>query len=147
MPWVEGQAVEARLQFWDSAYKILGVVRSAAEEVYRQGLWRCVEDTRQEQKPLNHYGGPMRTCFAVVQFALRHAQSDLRDTKVHLRDAIFNPGCFGITDAKARYRAERYEYRKLPLWCWNYDRNERGLNGTPRILGLFMPIGTWIRNA
>ncbi|MCJ1470017.1 hypothetical protein MMC07_008662 [Pseudocyphellaria aurata] len=129
-PRVTWLAVEARLQFWDSAYEILGIVRSAEEEEYREGLWRFVKNTKKWQFPLDRYQKHMlklRTCVAAVQFALRRARSDLRDTQVHLRDALFNLGCFGITDAEAGYHPERYEDRQLPIWCSQYDRNERGL--------------------
>lgn len=151
------QTVAARLRFWDSAYEILGIVRSAEEEVFRQGLVRFVEKQEEESIPLGEYERrtlKWRCRLAVVRFALRRARSDLHDTQIHLRDAIFNLACFGLNDPEGGYRAENYEDRPPTPWCWEYDQSEGRLMPRPNIwdashtdwVVMEMHIGDWRRN-
>lgn len=120
---VDVPAIEARLRFWDAAYGTLGLVRSAEEEFYRQSLWRYVEEMRSDLYALSldqRRTLEMRAQVAAISFALRRTRSDLRDTQVHLRDAFFNLGCYGLDDLKEEYCAENYEDRRLPDWCYRW---------------------------
>ncbi|MCJ1423920.1 hypothetical protein MMC29_001805 [Sticta canariensis] len=124
--------IEARLRFWDAVYEKLGIVRSDKEEVCRQDLVRLVEETKAErntvaQNKMLLYDFHARV--SVMRFALRRGRWDLTPVQRHLRDALFNLGCYGLNDPPGEYCAEAYEDRQqLPLWCWEFEQIERGMN-------------------
>lgn len=127
--------VEARLQFWDRAYQVLGVVRSVKEEECRQDLLRFVERMKTEQKELSWDQTEkfdVRARLSAIQFALRRARRDLNPLQRYLRDAFFTLGCTGVDDYMVlnahEFCIESYEDESIPSWCWQFDRWERGLN-------------------
>ncbi|MCJ1264445.1 hypothetical protein MMC22_004317 [Lobaria immixta] len=127
----EAPNIEARLRLWDHAYEKLDIVRSAEEEMCRQDLWRLVEnmnlgEVRGDLGQIPSF--KLRAQVSVMRFAIRRAQWDLTPVQCHLRDALFNLGCFGANDAPEEYCADSYENRPLPMWSWQFDRIERGMN-------------------
>ncbi|MCJ1423108.1 hypothetical protein MMC29_000989 [Sticta canariensis] len=125
----QAAAIEARLRFWDSAYEKLGIVRSIDEELCRRDLRQFVEGTKvgQYKVPQDHLRYyEMRARVSAMRFALRRAQSTLTPVQTRLRDALFNLGCYGITDPSTEYCAEWYDNQPLPFWCWHFERIERG---------------------
>ena len=126
-------AMKAQLQFWDHAYEKLGITRSAYEERCRKDLWCFVSKTK--AKPITHtsqrnrlYSLERRAQVAAVRFALRRGRWDLTPVQRAFRDGFFLLGCYGVNDALKAYRAEAYENRLIPLWCWQFDRLERGMD-------------------
>lgn len=127
----EAPEIEARLRFWDHAYEKLGIVRSVEEEMCRRDLWQLVENMNLGPKRDDLGQIPsfkLRAQVSVMRFALRRAQWDLSPVQCYLRDALFNLGCYEANDASEEYCADSYENRPLPIWCWQFDRIERGMN-------------------
>lgn len=124
-------AIDARLQFWDQAYEKLGIQRSDDEEASRSKLWRFVEQMRAAEP--EHWDNQSRMRSAILRaqvsamrFALRRAHWDLTPVEQHLRDGMFNLGCFGLDASPEAYCAASYEDGPIPIWCWQFDRVERG---------------------
>lgn len=122
--------IAARLEFWDTAYENLGIVRSHTEEACRKDLVRLVEDTEVERDAIFRHEMIMckfQARLSAMRFALRRAQWDLTPLQRHLRDGLFNLGCYGVNDLSEEYRAEDYEDRQnLPVWCWEFEKTARG---------------------
>lgn len=133
VPILEDQAVaiDARLQFWDRAYERLGIQRSDDEEASRSELWRFVEQMRADPAYRASRGqmrsASLRAQVSAMRFALRRANWDLTPVQQHLRDGMFNLGCFGLGGHSETYCAASYEDRPIPIWCWQFDRVERGM--------------------
>ncbi|MCJ1466991.1 hypothetical protein MMC07_005613 [Pseudocyphellaria aurata] len=122
----QAPAIVARLRFWDSAYEKLGIVRSAKEEESRKDLWEFVENVPKKvisKEQLCSYD--LRARVSAMRFALQESPTDAHS---HLRAALFNLACIGLEDAPKAYCAEWYEDQKIPIWCWQFDRIERGID-------------------
>lgn len=128
----QAPAIAARLRFWDHAYEKLGIVRSAREEASRQDLWqfvlktkadRIVDDSSNLARSLER-----RAQVSAMRFVLRRSTWNLGPAQRIFLDAFFHLGCFGAHDAPFHYHPAAYENRRIPLWCWQFDRMERGLN-------------------
>lgn len=63
-----------------------------------------------------------------MRLALRQARWDITPVQCYLRDAFFNLGCYGANDFPEEYCAESYQNRSIPIWCWQFDQIERGMN-------------------
>lgn len=129
----QAPAIKALLDFWDHAYEKLGITRSADEERCRDHLLCFVSKTK--AKPITHtserdrlYSLERRAQVAAMRFALRRGRWDLTPVQRCFRDGFFHLGCYGVNDSLKAYRAEAYENRLIPLWCWQFDRIERGMN-------------------
>ncbi|MCJ1462736.1 hypothetical protein MMC07_001339 [Pseudocyphellaria aurata] len=123
----KAMAVKARLHFWDRAYDRLGIHRSPEEEASREDLQRFVEMTPTEfvsGDRMRSYD--LRAQVSALRFAVRRAHSDLTPVQSQLRDALFNLACFGIDETPAEYHDEWYEDRPIPIWCWQFDKIQRG---------------------
>ncbi|MCJ1425417.1 hypothetical protein MMC29_003316 [Sticta canariensis] len=133
---VHAGIIEKRLQFWDSAYEKLGIQLSAEEEVCRDELWRFVKESKLELNTVRHemHWLEIHARVSAMRFALRRGQSDLTAAQRDLRDALFNLGCCGVDNPSEKYRAESYEDRKLPVWCWQFEQIERKLH--PMLYGI-----------
>ena len=57
---------------------------------------------------------------------MRRGKRDLDPLQTYLRDAILNLGCHGLNEGE--YNSDSYENRKVPKWCYQVDRIERGLS-------------------
>lgn len=128
---VHAPAIEARLQFWDLAYEKLGILRSVEEEANRQDLWRFVLKMKTEQATVSREqmrSLQLRAQVSAMRFAMRRARWNLTPVQCYLRDALFNLACYGVDHTPREYRAEWYEDRPIPAWCWQFDRIERGMN-------------------
>lgn len=131
VPGKQAVEIESRLCFWDLAYEKLGIVRSAEEEASRQVLWRFVKEMKAEQKVVNldrMCSFELRARVAAMRFALRRARWELTPLQCYLRDGLFTLGCYGVGDTSKQYCAESYEGLPVPVWCWQFDRIERGLD-------------------
>ena len=132
MPGQQAAEIKARLEFWDTAYGKLGIVRSHKEEACRKDLVRLVEETKAERNTVPQNKMLLYDFHAQVsamRFALRRGRWDLTPVQRHLRDALFNLGCYGLNDPPGEYCAEAYEDRQqLPRWCWELEQIERGMN-------------------
>ncbi|MCJ1426982.1 hypothetical protein MMC29_004885 [Sticta canariensis] len=127
----EAAGIEARLRFWDGAYEKLGIVRSEKEEVCRQHLLQMLEVTKAERSAVPRHRILVYEFHAQVsamRFAIRRGRSDLTPVQCHLRDGLFNLGCYGVNDSPEKYCAEAYDNRgNLPLWCLQFERLEHGM--------------------
>lgn len=131
VPGEQALEIESRLWFWDLAYEKLGIVRSADEEVSRQDLWRFVKEMKAEQEVVNldrMCSFEIRARVSGMRFALRRARWDLTPLQCYLRDGLFTLGCYGVGDTSKPYCAESYEGLSVPVWCWQFERIERGLD-------------------
>ena len=125
---VEGIRIEARLRFWDLMYEKLGLSRSAKEEQSRNDLLRYVQMVQEpstDVKPEQMRPFTLQAQASAMRFALRRGNRDLDPLQSDLRDAIFNLGCYGLHEGE--YCAISYEKRRVPLWCYQVYRIERGL--------------------
>lgn len=120
-------AIQARLRFWDRAYKKLGIVRSVEEEKCRQDLGRFVQERKVEQETDSRYPFKWRAQASAMRFALRRARWDLTPVQRDLSVAFFNLGCCGVSDSQ-EYYAYSYENLLIPFWCWYFKPIERGMN-------------------
>lgn len=68
----------------------------------------------------------LKAQISALRFALRRGKRDLDPLQTYLRDAIFNLGCHGLNEGE--YNSDSYENRKVPKWCYQIDRIERGLS-------------------
>lgn len=124
----QAAAIKARLRFWDCAYERLDIRRSPEEDASREDLQRFVDKTPMEVVSSDRMRSyELRAQVSAMRFALRRARSDLTPAQSYLRDALFNVACFGMDDTPAEYRDEWYEDRPIPIWCWQFDRIQRGL--------------------
>lgn len=126
---VPGWILEARLRFWDRLYEKLGVFRSVQEERHRSDFVRYLQMVQQpkidmETQHIRLY--TVQAQAAAMRFALRRGNRSLDWEQTHLRDAIFNLGCYGLPEGE--YSAASYETRRVPFWCYQVDRMERGLS-------------------
>ncbi|MCJ1463315.1 hypothetical protein MMC07_001922 [Pseudocyphellaria aurata] len=131
--------IEANLRFWDLVYEKLGISRSAKEEQSRNTMLRYVHMVQSPKiniKPEHMRRFTLRAQVSAVRFALRRGNRDLDPIQTHLRDAIFNLGCYGLRDGE--YHATSYEDRRVPLWCFQVGRIERGLS--PAFSGILGPM-------
>lgn len=134
-----GTRIEARLRFWDLMYEKLGLSRSAKEERSRNDIMRYVQMVqvpRTEIKPEHMRRFTIQAQVSAMRFALRRGNRELDPLQSYLRDAIFNLACYGLHDGE--YCAMSYEDRRVPLWCYQVDRIERGLSP---IMPWAMPAG------
>lgn len=126
--------IEARLRFWDAAYEKLDIVRSEKEEACRQYLEQMLEETEVERRAVPRHRIPVHEFHAQVsamRFAIRRGRSDLTPLQRDLRDGLFNLGCYGVNGPPEKYCAEAYDSRgHLPLWCWQFEQLERGMDPT-----------------
>lgn len=131
----QAPAIEARLRFWDLAYAKLGITRSRQEETCRHDLSRFVEQQTKAKRvkalSANHRRSfDRRAQVAAMRFALRRARWP--PTSLHLRDAFFNLACYPSFPSSSffssPYNATSYENLPIPIWCWQFDRLERGMN-------------------
>ncbi|MCJ1425142.1 hypothetical protein MMC29_003030 [Sticta canariensis] len=130
-----GMRIEARLRFWDLMYEKLGLSRSAKEEQSRNDILRyikMVQVPRTEIKLEHMRQFTLQAQVSAMRFALRRGNRELDPLQSDLRDAIFNLACYGLHDGE--YCAISYENRRIPLWCYQVDRIERGLS--PAVLGV-----------
>lgn len=126
---VLGVRIEVHLRFWDRMYEKLGISRSAKEEQCRNDLLRYVQMVqvpRIEIKPEHMRSWTLQAQVSAMRFALRRGNRDLDPLQTHLRDSIFNLGCYGLHEGE--YHALAYENRRIPMWCFHVDRIERGLS-------------------
>lgn len=124
-----GVKIEARLHFWDRLYEKLGLARSAKEEQSRSDLLRYVQMVqvpRIDDKLERMRSFTLQAQASAMRFALRRGNRDLDPQQTYIRDAIFNLGCYGLHEGE--YSATSYENRRVPLWCYQVDRIERGLS-------------------
>lgn len=132
MPGQQAAKIKARLEFWDTAYEKLGIVRSQKEEACRKDLVRLVEETKVERNAISVH--EMVMCnfdarLSAMRFALRRGQWDLTPVQRHLRNGLFNLGCYGVDVPPEEYSAEAYEDRQnLPVWCWEFEKTARGMS-------------------
>lgn len=71
----------------------------------------------------------LRAQLSAMRFALRRARWDFTPEQCFLRDAIFDLDAINLGDDNlGDYRAEIYEDRPIPVWCWQFDRIERGMS-------------------
>ena len=130
--------VETRLKFWDSCYEKIGCQRSVEEQVCRDELWQFVHETKREMTPALRRRLPwlyFHARISAMRFALRRGQWDhLTPVQRALRDALFNVACCGVDDPDEPYRAESYDDRTLPVWCWQFEQIERRLH--PMLFGI-----------
>lgn len=128
-----GVKVEAHLHFWDRLYEKLGISRSPKEEQSRNDLMRYVQMVqvqKMEIQPEDMRSFTLQAQVSAMRFALRRGNRALDSPQTYLNIAIFNLGCYGIHEGE--YDAVSYETLGVPLWCYQVDRIERGLN--PRML-------------
>lgn len=126
----QAAAIEARIQFWDFAYRKLGIVRSIEEEECRQGLWQYVEEMKVGQPEVVwHRIRSFEICaqISAMRFAMRRGRWDLTPLQSHFRDGLFNLGCHG-PNLSREYNAKWFDERELPFWCWHLERVEQGLD-------------------
>ena len=130
-------AIVARLRVWDDAYKKLGIVRSAEEEVCRKEIWHFASKAEAqfaENSPDQVHSVERRAQAAAMRSALRRVQQPHTAGQHRLIEAFFKIVCYGINDTPEAYRADADadtdddENRPIPLWCWQLDRLDRGLN-------------------
>lgn len=124
-----GVMIEARVHFWDRLYEKLGICRSAKEERSRNDLLRYFQMVQVPPiviKPEHMRSFTLHAQVSAMRFALRRGKRDLDSLQTYLRDAIFHLGCYGLHEYG--YDAGSYEDRKVPLWCYQVDRIERGLS-------------------
>ena len=119
--------IQARLRLWDHVYKKLNIQRSREEEECRQDLWRFVGKC--------HVGVTKQTLLfeeraqiSAMRFALQGARQSLDPLQREFREAFFNLACYGVFNTPKIYNPNDYEHRSIPLWCWQFDRFERGLD-------------------
>lgn len=137
MPGSVAVEMEVRLRFWDSAYEKLGIELSGEEEVCREDLLQFVKETKVKLTPAfrnRMLWLELHARVSVMRFALQRGQWDLTPVQRDLRDALFNLGCCGLNNPSEEYRAESYEDRKLPVWCWQFEQIERRLH--PMLYGI-----------
>ena len=127
----QAAGIEARLRFWDAAYEKLDIVRSEKEEECRQHLLQTLEETKVERSAVPRHRIRVYEFHAQVsamRFAIRRGRWDLTPLQCHLRDALFNLGCYGVNGPPEKYCAEAYDDRgHLPLWCLQFEKLERGM--------------------
>ncbi|MCJ1426234.1 hypothetical protein MMC29_004137 [Sticta canariensis] len=126
---VTGTRIEARLRFWDLLYEKVGISRSDKEEQSRTDLLRyiqMVQVSRTGTKPEHMRSFTLQAQVSAMRFALRRGNRDLDPVQRYLRDAIFNLGCYGLHDGE--YNPTSYETRRVPMWCYQVGRIERGLS-------------------
>ncbi|MCJ1467651.1 hypothetical protein MMC07_006276 [Pseudocyphellaria aurata] len=124
-----GVMIEARVRFWDRLYEKLGISRSAKEEHSRNDLLRYVQMVQMPPiviKPEHMRSFTLHAQVSAMRFALRRGTRNLDSLQSYLRDAIFNLGCYGLHEDE--YDPSSYEDRRVPLWCYQVDRIERGLS-------------------
>lgn len=124
-----GWNIKARVHFWDCLYKKIGISRSPKEKQCRRDLVRYIRMVREPK--INIERGHMRSFTlqaqaSAMRFALRRGNRELDPQQTYLRDAIFNLGCYGLHEGE--YSPDSYENRKVPLWCYQVDRIESGLD-------------------
>lgn len=134
----DAPTIAARLRFWDHAYEHLGIVRSAEEEGCRDDLWQFVSKPRFAQEGAESANLiralDKRAQVSAMRFALRRAHWDDTLVQRHLLYAFFHLACCheaDKNDAPEEYSPDAYENCVLPLWCWQFDRFERGLDPRP----------------
>lgn len=123
--------IAAHIEFWDKLYEKLGISRSAKEEQSRTDLMRYVQmvELPPRSAAINSEdmrGFTLQAQASAMRFALRRGKRDLDPLQTYLRDAIFNLGCYGLREWRGEYRANSYENRRVPLWCYAVDHLERG---------------------
>lgn len=129
--------IAARLRLWDYAYERLGIVRSVEEEACREDLWRFVSKTQLGQE--GEDSGNVSRCAQVsaMRFAIRRAHRNPTPAQRHFLSSFFHLVCChdanNQNDARDEEhgRPDAYENRPLPLWCWQFDRIERGMSPRP----------------
>ena len=154
----QAAVIEARIHFWDFAYKKLGIVLSIEEEECRQGLWRYEEEMKVGQ-PAPHWRRistfELSAQISAMRFAMRRGRCELTPLQRYFRDGLFNLGCHG-PNLSGNYNAHWFEERELPFWCWHLERVEQGLDPaydwdeerkTPTVCGRWLQerLGPWRR--
>lgn len=119
--------IQARLRFWDHVYEKLNIKRTQEEEECREDLLNFIQkcDVRLTELTLFF---EERAQISAMRFALQGARQSLDQLQHEFREAFFNLGCYGVFNAPKIYDPKDYEDRSIPLWCWQFDRIERGLD-------------------
>ena len=125
----QAPAIAARLRFWDLAYEKIGITRSDDEEACRQDLRLFVSKSKvQPLDATTTCSLERRARVAAMRFSLGRARRILPFTQWRLIESFFHLGCYGANDDPKAHTLREYANRPIPLWCWQFDRLERGLN-------------------